>query len=98
MFLLFQGGIFKFHVCFQGCKFISFCRFCEVHVPLDMLPFGAFGSFFRLAPLQLPDFGCLGKKHGKLAERYRRGVGSLVGWLVGCCCGGGGWVGFPWKT
>ena len=22
MFLLFQGGIFRFHVCFQGCKFL----------------------------------------------------------------------------
>ncbi len=28
MFLLFQGGIFRFHVCFQGCKSFSFHLKC----------------------------------------------------------------------
>ncbi len=31
MFLLFQGGIFRFHVCFQGCKW---CSFSILNIPV----------------------------------------------------------------
>ena len=57
MFLLFQGGIFRFHVCFQGCTWNSvssqtiglFQRFGPLFFPWKFLP--SRGSYLQLQDL-----------------------------------------------